>query len=222
MASFRRARSANVLVRACRHRLRQATLPPAAEGAIQFAYALRGAGRPRVRRATAGRAAAPGGKSAAAWGSWGRIPGATTGSDSGTSAPRPSAIRRVRHHREPDGGAATALTTRNWSASYAAILERFWVDAEGVPAAIVGDADPRHGLRGGPGMNWVMHVHCPDIWHRSARLGLPATDRDVPYGSTAMASAVSDCSPLRTPTGRWCSRPPATRTGCSPAAATAD
>lgn len=36
----------------------------------------------------------------------------------------------------------------------------------------------------------VLHVHSPEIWRAAARLGLPATPADAPYGTPAMAEAV--------------------------------
>ena len=36
----------------------------------------------------------------------------------------------------------------------------------------------------------VIHVHSPEIWRASARLKLPTTDRDIPYGCPEMASEV--------------------------------
>lgn len=37
----------------------------------------------------------------------------------------------------------------------------------------------------------VFHVHSPTIWQARERLGLPTTAADVPYGTPAMARAVS-------------------------------
>jgi len=37
----------------------------------------------------------------------------------------------------------------------------------------------------------VFHVHCPEIWRRAAALGLPATARDVAYGTPAMAAEMA-------------------------------
>lgn len=37
----------------------------------------------------------------------------------------------------------------------------------------------------------VLHVHSPMIWNRRSELALPATAADVPYGTAAMAGAVS-------------------------------
>ena len=39
---------------------------------------------------------------------------------------------------------------------------------------------------------WIMHVHSPSIWRAAARLDLPVTAQDVPYGSPAMAQAVAE------------------------------
>ncbi len=38
----------------------------------------------------------------------------------------------------------------------------------------------------------VVHVHSPDIWGNADHLSLPATARDIPYGTPEMAQAVSD------------------------------
>lgn len=36
----------------------------------------------------------------------------------------------------------------------------------------------------------VIHVHCPEIWHQTTRLGLAFTSAQVPYGTPEMANAV--------------------------------
>ena len=36
----------------------------------------------------------------------------------------------------------------------------------------------------------VIHVHSPDIWRNSDKLGLAATSADIPYGTPEMARAV--------------------------------
>ncbi len=36
----------------------------------------------------------------------------------------------------------------------------------------------------------VIHVHSPDIWNAAARLGLPTTDPEVPYGSPELADEI--------------------------------
>ena len=43
----------------------------------------------------------------------------------------------------------------------------------------------------GAQVRWVFHVHCPHLWRSRARLQLPSTPRDVPYGTVEMAHAVS-------------------------------
>jgi hypothetical protein len=68
---------------------------------------------------------------------------------------------------------------------------RFWVDAVGrqppssetLTHAMIYQADASIG--------WVFHVHSPEIWRRADELELPATAVDAPYGSPAMAEAVS-------------------------------
>ncbi len=39
-------------------------------------------------------------------------------------------------------------------------------------------------------VQYVMHVHSPEIWRHARALGLPATPADVAYGTPAMAEAV--------------------------------
>ncbi len=39
-----------------------------------------------------------------------------------------------------------------------------------------------------PDIRWVMHGHAPEIWHAAARLGLPTTRADVPYGTPEMSA----------------------------------
>lgn len=43
-----------------------------------------------------------------------------------------------------------------------------------------------------PAIRWVMHAHSSDIWRMADALGLPTTAADVPYGSPAMAAAVTE------------------------------
>lgn len=46
--------------------------------------------------------------------------------------------------------------------------------------------------------NAVIHIHSPDIWHKSTKLGLPATPAEIPYGTPQMAKAVKQLASLRT------------------------
>lgn len=41
------------------------------------------------------------------------------------------------------------------------------------------------------GINCVVHGHAPWIWEKVHALGLPATQRDVPYGTPRMAHAIA-------------------------------
>jgi ribulose-5-phosphate 4-epimerase/fuculose-1-phosphate aldolase len=41
-----------------------------------------------------------------------------------------------------------------------------------------------------PRTRWVFHAHCPEIWEASARLGIPTTGAEVPYGTPEMANEV--------------------------------
>lgn len=38
---------------------------------------------------------------------------------------------------------------------------------------------------------FAFHVHSPDIWRAAAKLGIPSTRPDVPYGTPAMAAEIS-------------------------------
>ena len=70
-------------------------------------------------------------------------------------------------------------------------LERFRVHAEGtrppssetLTHAMIYVADP--------GVRWVFHGHCPEIWQRARDLGLPATGSRIAYGSPRMAHSVA-------------------------------
>lgn len=70
-------------------------------------------------------------------------------------------------------------------------LNRFWADALGtyppssetITHAMVYAADP--------GVRWVFHAHCPEIWQRAKELALPHTASEVEYGSPEMVHAVS-------------------------------
>ncbi len=70
-------------------------------------------------------------------------------------------------------------------------VQRFEVDANG--AAPPSSESITHGMlyAADPSIAWVIHVHSPAIWRAATRLGLPVTPETVPYGSAAMASAVS-------------------------------
>jgi hypothetical protein len=39
-------------------------------------------------------------------------------------------------------------------------------------------------------VEFVFHVHSPEIWRNSARLGIPATAAEVEYGTPAMAGEI--------------------------------
>ncbi len=39
-------------------------------------------------------------------------------------------------------------------------------------------------------INFVFHVHSPDVWHAASKLDLAVTPRDVPYGTPEMAEAM--------------------------------
>jgi ribulose-5-phosphate 4-epimerase/fuculose-1-phosphate aldolase len=51
-----------------------------------------------------------------------------------------------------------------------------------------------HGVcfQASPEIAAVIHVHSPDIWLSSDALGLPFTDKSVPYGTPQMAQAVTE------------------------------
>lgn len=42
-----------------------------------------------------------------------------------------------------------------------------------------------------PAIRVVLHAHSPEIWHAAARLHIPITDENVPYGTPAMAAEVA-------------------------------
>lgn len=42
-----------------------------------------------------------------------------------------------------------------------------------------------------PAIHAVFHAHSPEIWHAAARLAIPITDSDVPYGTPEMAAEVA-------------------------------
>lgn len=59
--------------------------------------------------------------------------------------------------------------------------------SEALSHGVLYQADPRIG--------WVMHLHSPEIFAARARLGLPTTDPDAPYGSPAMAAEIARLCP---------------------------
>lgn len=60
--------------------------------------------------------------------------------------------------------------------------------SEALSHGVLYQADPRIG--------WVMHLHSPEIFAARARLGLPVTDPESPYGSPAMAAEIRRLCPL--------------------------
>lgn len=46
-----------------------------------------------------------------------------------------------------------------------------------------------------PRIDWVMHLHSPEIFAAHTRLDLPVTDPDAPYGSPAMAAEIGRICP---------------------------
>ncbi len=91
-------------------------------------------------------------------------------------------------------GDAPRLITRDivridhWDAA------RFELDATGIQPP--SSESITHGMvyAADPAIAWIMHVHCPAIWHAATRLALPVTAVDIVYGSAAMAQAVAALS----------------------------
>lgn len=71
-------------------------------------------------------------------------------------------------------------------------IARFWVDAVGHQPPSSESLTHAMVYRADPTIDWVFHVHSPEIWQRAEALGLSATGADVAYGSPAMAAAVAD------------------------------
>lgn len=59
--------------------------------------------------------------------------------------------------------------------------------SEALSHGVLYQADPR--------IDWVMHLHSPEIFAASQRLKLPTTDPAAPYGSPAMADEISRLAP---------------------------
>ena len=59
--------------------------------------------------------------------------------------------------------------------------------SEALSHGVLYQADPR--------INWVMHLHCPDIFAAGNRLHLPTTDPEAPYGSPRMATEIRRLCP---------------------------
>jgi hypothetical protein len=59
--------------------------------------------------------------------------------------------------------------------------------SEALSHGVLYQADPR--------IDWVMHLHSPEIFAARPRLMLPATDPAAPYGSPAMAAEISRLAP---------------------------
>ena len=59
--------------------------------------------------------------------------------------------------------------------------------SEALSHAVLYQSDPR--------IDWVMHLHSPEIFVAAGRLALPATDPGAPYGSPAMAAEIARLAP---------------------------
>lgn len=46
-------------------------------------------------------------------------------------------------------------------------------------------------------IDWIFHVHCPEIWAHRRDLALPTTPEAVPYGTPAMATALQSLHTAR-------------------------
>ena len=68
---------------------------------------------------------------------------------------------------------------------------RFWVDAVGHQPPSSESLTHAMIYRADRTIDWVFHVHGPEIWQRHDALALPATAESVPYGSPAMVEAVA-------------------------------
>lgn len=55
--------------------------------------------------------------------------------------------------------------------------------SESLSHGVLYQADPR--------IDWVMHLHSPEIFAARSQLRLPVTDPEAPYGSPAMAAEIS-------------------------------
>ena len=59
--------------------------------------------------------------------------------------------------------------------------------SEALSHAVLYQSDPR--------IDWVFHLHTPEIFAAGERLALPATDPEAPYGSPAMAAEIARLAP---------------------------
>jgi hypothetical protein len=59
--------------------------------------------------------------------------------------------------------------------------------SEALSHGVLYQADPR--------IDWVMHLHSPEIFAARTRLGLPTTAPEAPYGSPAMATEIRRLGP---------------------------
>ena len=84
-----------------------------------------------------------------------------------------------------DADAEHLVWVRRWD------LGRFRVEAEG--ALPPSSESLTHAMlyANDPQVHWVLHGHCPDIWHSAASAGLAAIGAEVGYGSPQMAEAVA-------------------------------
>ena len=53
-----------------------------------------------------------------------------------------------------------------------------------------------------PSVRWVIHVHCPELWHAAGQLQMPQTHSDIPNGTVAMTRDVKRLF-AETPVAKW-------------------
>ncbi len=102
--------------------------------------------------------------------------------------------RRLDHERFLISGTQTGRWERLGAQHYARVTgvmpEHNRIIAEG-PVAPSSEALTHAAVyAAAPAVNWVFHVHSPEIWRAAHRLALPATPAGVSYGTPDMAAAV--------------------------------
>ncbi|MGR9106840.1 MAG: class II aldolase/adducin family protein, partial [Gammaproteobacteria bacterium] len=89
-------------------------------------------------------------------------------------------------------GAEEVLKPEHFSVVSAFSIENNRLCAEG-PVKPSSEALTHAAIYGcNPLIRCVIHVHSPEIWRATSRLGISSVDKSIPYGTPEMANAVRD------------------------------
>ncbi|SFX23285.1 class II aldolase/adducin family protein [Marinospirillum alkaliphilum] len=96
-------------------------------------------------------------------------------------------------------GHLTTLTSDGWPLVIQASTTQNSIDALGSHSPSSEALSHAAVYQSSPRIKAVIHIHCPDLWHKALALKLTATARQITYGTPAMASAIHE--QIHTPQG---------------------